>query len=191
MYHLYFWLYWVPWTPTSHKATSHEPFKHPLGGRWENPFCRPDAQHQAGLFCWPGDPFLPQLWLLTNWGQSNEQGSGTPSPSSSLWNQNIDHCWEMYSLLIPQPLLENHSKYDYHKILEKYPNPYNLYFFLKPSLVPWHMVQIIDFFCALHFIVPQSSFLLPLLAGATRTSLGLSDKCFKSASNSMGWNLAG
>lgn len=68
------------------------------------------------------------------------------------------------------------------------------FFFKKPSFVAWHMVQSIGFsvLCtSLLVIVPQSSFLLPLLAGTTRTWLGLSDKCFKIASNSMGWNLAG
>lgn len=95
----------------------------------------------------------------------------------------------MYSLLIPQPFLQHHGKYGYHEILEKYPNPYVLYFFLKPFLVPWRTIQIIGFsvLCtSLLVIVPQSSFLLPLLAGITRTWLGLSDKFFKSASKSMG-----
>jgi len=33
--------YWVPRSPASHKATITVAFKHPVGGRCENPFCMP------------------------------------------------------------------------------------------------------------------------------------------------------
>lgn len=159
--------YWVPRTPHSYKATLIEPAKHPLGGRWK-------------------------IWLLTSWGQCSEPSSGTPSHNSFLWNQSIHHYVETCSLLTPQ--LHSHSKCGYHKILENSPNYYNFKKTPQSYLVTWHMVQNIWFsvLCTLMLvIVPESSFLPSLFAELTRTCLGLSDKCLKSASSSVDWNLAG
>lgn len=75
----------------------------------------------------------------------------------------------MCSLLIPRP--QHHNQHGYHKVVEKYPNPYGLFFFsfffLKTSLVAWHMVQDYRIFRALPLLLvigPPSSFLPPLLA---------------------------
>lgn len=123
--------YWVPWTPPRYKAAPIEPSKHLLGRRWK-------------------------IWLLTSWGQCIEPSSGTPSPSSFLWNQNIHHYLETCSLLTPQ--LQHHRKLVTTRFLKTVLTlPIFFFFFLTvlPSCLTYGSEYMI--FCALHFVASNCS----------------------------------